>query len=109
VERLPLKEYARREGISLYQALKMVNQGVLKAETIEENGTKIRYVFVEAGDVEDRETDDSIPCEEPIQKAPSPIASFDSSILEKIASEVAALRQEVARLQDLVSKCCAKT
>ena len=97
MEKITVKEYARLNGTSIYNVIKMIQRRELQGVTLEENGVKVNYVVLdEEGGLEE-------PNVEP-KKLPAP--SSDSRETGSLAEEVAALREEVARLVSVVEQCC---
>lgn len=47
MKKVTLREYARLQKISYFQAMKMVNTKKVKSETVEENGKDVYYVLID--------------------------------------------------------------
>ena len=97
MEKITVREYARLNGTSIYNVIKMIQRGELQGVTLEENGVKVNYVVL------DEEGGSEEPNVEP-EKLPSPPS--DARETGSLAEEVAALREEVARLASVVERCC---
>ena len=88
MKKVPLKEYARRHRLSIYQVIKKINNGELRSETVTENGNVSQYILL------DDEAKENIEAEKPKPR-------------EDWASELQRLRDEVEKLRRIVENCCA--
>jgi len=98
-EKIPARTYAQRHKLSLFQVIKKINTGELEGEVTEENGRKVQYVLVE-------EKPSSPPGEEFRKEAP--VAQTSEASQDALLLELKQLRIEVARLRQMVEKCCAE-
>jgi len=93
MERVSVKEFARRHRLSIYQVIKKINNGELQSETITENGSTSQYVILENGSERDTKAGKS--------KNPSRPENEEDCI-----AELRRLRDEVAELRRIVEICC---
>ena len=100
MKKIPVRTYARHHKLSLFQVIKKINTGELRGEVTEENGRKVQYVLVEE---ELPPRSEEKPREDP--PAPRPAEAGEEALL----LELKQLRIEVARLRQLVEKCCGKS
>ena len=95
MEKYTVKEYARRHKMSIFQVIRKINRGELKAESVEENGIKTQYVLLDTP---------LSPPESDGEKEGPAVRSKENSLEE----EVTLLRREVERLAEIVESCCRK-
>jgi len=96
VQKITVKEYARLNGVSVYEVIKRIRRGELQGVSLEEEGMKVNYVVLDESD--------------------GPVAAAESSAQiappagerSDLAAEVARLREEVAALRALMENCCTK-
>ena len=48
MEKMTLKQYAVKHKLSLFNVVKMVKNGKLQSETVEENGKEVTYILPDA-------------------------------------------------------------
>ncbi len=92
MKRMTLKQYAVKHKLSLFNVLKMVKNGQLQSETVEENGKEVTYVLPN----EAKDTQKSVDT-----KQPEPALSDDEmkKLLLSLQDEVSRLRHEVDTLK----------
>ncbi|WP_457608239.1 hypothetical protein [Nitratifractor sp.] len=100
MQRMNVREYARRHKLSLFQVIKKINAGELASETVEENGQKVQYILLEEQDAAAREP------------GPRPDAQAEQTREAKIrdellAREIALFRREIELLRAELRRCCA--
>ena len=100
MKKIPARTYARRHKLSLFQVIKKINSGELQGEVTEENGQKVQYVLVEE-ELPPRSE------EKPREDPPAPRSSQAGQ--EALLLELKQLRIEVARLRQMVERCCEKS
>ena len=93
MEKITAREYARRHRKSLFEVIKMIQQGTLQGEQLEENGRNVQYVFV------DKHEDAPSHRTAPDKEIPSPEA-------HSVQEELALLRKEIERLRAQLIECC---
>jgi len=94
MERVSVREYARRRKLSIFQVIRKINRGELKSESVEENGVKVQYVLID-----DSSDDNDSPAKEEL----SPESGAAQSSL---SDEIALLRRRVEELEKIIDKCC---
>jgi hypothetical protein len=94
MEKIPVREYARRHRMSLFEVIKKINNEELKAETVEENGRKIQYVLLEAPPSKAEKKR-----HEPAQ--PHPLHLVET---ERLVAEIHDLRQRIERLEKIIAE-----
>ena len=94
MERVSVREYARRRKLSIFQVIRKINRGELKSESVEENGIKVQYVLID-----DSSDDNDLPAKEEF----SPESHAEQSSL---SDEIALLRRRVEELEKIIEKCC---
>ena len=100
MERISVKEYARKHKLSLFQVIKKINTGELRSESVEENGLKAQYVLVDKEDREaSRKSNTAVDESENGEKRMSPSE-------EKLRLEIQSLRAELRALYKIVEECC---
>ncbi len=100
MKKIPVRTYARHHKLSLFQVIKKINAGELQGEVTEENGRKVQYVLVEE-ELPPRSE------EKPREETPAPHSSQVGQ--EAMLLELKQLRIEMARLRQLVERCCEKS
>jgi len=96
LERLTVKEYARRNRMSVYEVIRKLRRGELSGETVEEKDGRVHYVHVKENDNADEE------------KMSCPDRETVPEDMAQIVAELASLRREIARLKEVVARCCEK-
>ena len=93
MEKLSVKEYARRHKMSIFQVIKKINRGELKTENVQENGVDVQYILLHG-------TTDGEEQPETNMNRPSvaPQKRFDEKLLS--------LQREVEELRRIVARCC---
>ncbi len=99
MERISVKEYARKHKLSLFQVIKKINSGELRSESVEENGSRVQYILLD----QDREA----PAEsETAAKESENAARRVNPNEERLLLEVQSLRAELRALRKIVEECC---
>jgi len=88
MEKIGLKEYARKHKLSIYNVIKMTREGTLKSEKVEENGKEVVYILV------DDETEEQLASEIIPQNPP-----------KSLKEENILLKAEIKRLKEELAKC----
>lgn len=94
--RLTVKEYARKNRLSIFQVVKKINTGELPCETVTEKGQEIRYIPIDP-------SKDKQETPEGDRKESSPGSSQSENAY---AEELRRLRDELQKLRQLVERCC---
>ena len=94
MERVSVREYARRRKLSIFQVIRKINRGELKSESVEENGVKVQYVLID-----NSSADNDSPTKE--EFSPEPDTERSS-----LSEEIALLRRKVEQLEKIIEKCC---
>jgi len=94
MERVSVREYARRRKLSIFQVIRKINRGELKSESVEENGIKVQYVLID---------DSPARNDSPAKEEFSPKSGAEHSSLSE---EIALLRRRVEELEKIIEKCC---
>ncbi len=97
MQKITVKEYARLNGVSVYEVIKRIRRGELQGVTEEENGIRVNYVVLDKTDTSMKTAKSAVPA------TPSTQERSD------LAVEVARLREEVAELRALMERCCMRT
>ena len=92
MKKMTLKQYAVKYKLSLFNVVKMVKNGQLQSETVEENGKEVTYVLPNKTKSTQKKTD---------SKQPEPVLSDDEmkKLLLSLQDEVSRLRHEVDTLK----------
>jgi len=88
MEKVTVKEYARKHKLSIYNVIKMTREGTLKSEKVEENGKEVVYILV------DDETEEQLASEIIPQNPP-----------KSLKEENLLLKAEIKRLKEELAKC----
>jgi hypothetical protein len=102
MRKIPVKEYARLNGMSIYQVIRKIARGELEGVTLEENGTKVNYVVLDearTGFLAEAQDAPDVPEREPGEEDATPA---------DLPGELKLLREEVARLREEIRRCCMK-
>ena len=99
MRKIPVKEYARLNGTSIYQVIRKIARGELEGVTLEENGRKVNYVVLD-------EAQTRLRTEEHDVAEPEPGA--EDATFPNMLGELKLLREEVARLREEIRRCCMK-
>ena len=94
MEKMTLKAYAVKHKMSMFNVVKLVKNGKVKSETVEEDGKNVVYIFEEAGLELTAENDEAVNSEEK-----------PAGLLKRVAAlenEVALLRKEIEDLKKLL-------
>ncbi len=89
MQRLSLREYAKKHKLSFFNVLKMVKGGDVKSETVVENDKEIIYILID----------------EKIEK------EIEEKILENVTGKLtlqeenSLLKKEIKRLQEALEAC----
>ncbi|MMZ66886.1 hypothetical protein D1872_294200 [compost metagenome] len=88
MERLTVKAYAKKQKLSIYNVIKMARTGVLKSETVEEEGKEVLYILTE----------------------PEKEAALQEEILPRnppknMREENRMLKEEIKRLKEELARC----
>ncbi len=92
MKRMTLKQYAVKHKLSLFNVVKMVKNGQLQSETVEENGKEVTYVLPNEAKGTQTSAD---------SKQTEPALSDDEmkKLLLSLQDEVSRLRHEVDTLK----------
>ncbi len=92
MKRMTLKQYAVKHKLSLFNVVKMVKNGQLQSETVEENGKEVTYVLPHEAKGRQKSVD---------TKQTEPALSNDEmkKLLLSLQDEVSRLRHEVDTLK----------
>ncbi|MDD2450698.1 DUF5320 domain-containing protein [Sulfurovum sp.] len=90
MEKLTIKAYAKKEKISIFNAMKRVREGSVSSETVLEEGREVIYVLDDAEQAEKRESSVAAP--------DLPQRTFEEEIA-MLKKEVAQLRKELEALK----------
>jgi len=94
MEKMTLKAYAIKHKMSMFSVVKLVKNGKVKSETIEENGKKVIYIFEESNlDMPEEK-------EESIKKEENPAGLLTR--VSALEDEVSKLRKEIEDLKKLL-------
>ena len=93
MERVTLREYAKRRKLSYFNVMKMVRGGELKSEIVKENGKEVSYILM----------DDEI--EKEITEKLEGANSKELSLEE----ENALLKEEIVKLKEALERCNRRT
>jgi len=88
MEKVTVKEYARKHKLSIYNVIKMIREGTLKSEKVEENGKEVVYILT------DDETEEQLASEIIPQNPP-----------KSLKEENLLLKAEIKRLKEELAKC----
>ncbi len=91
-EKVAIKTYAVRHGISIFNVVKMVRSGVLESETVMENGKETTYILLDKE--KEQEVADRI-VTKPKSNSNEPLRQE----VERLKREVRALRAEIEMLK----------
>ena len=97
-EKVAIKTYAVRHGISIFNVVKMVRSGVLESESVMENGKEVTYILL------DKEKEKEVA--KKITERPE--TNSDTAMrqeIERLKREVRALRAEI---ESVKKDCLAK-
>jgi len=83
MERMPIKTYATRNKLSMFNVVKMIKSGALKSEVVEEDGKEVTYILIDEN-------------EEPLKRQTE---SKGKAKAPDLAEKVARLEQDVAILK----------
>ena len=93
MEKVTLREYAKRRKLSYFKVMKMVRGGELKSETVNEEGREVAYILM----------DDEI--EKNITKNMQEKNGQEISLEE----ENSLLKEEILKLKEALEKCNKRT
>ncbi|MCK5855778.1 MAG: hypothetical protein KAG56_11200 [Sulfurovaceae bacterium] len=93
MEKVTLREYAKRRKLSYFKVMKMVRGGELKSETVNEEGKEVAYILM----------DDEI--EKEITKNMQEQGGKELSLQE----ENALLKEEILKLKEALERCNRRT
>ena len=85
MKQMTLKQYAVKHKLSLFNVVKMVKNGQLQSETVEENGKEVTYVLPDASESSEKRKS---------RKESEPVLSN-----EELKKLVLSLQDEVTRLR----------
>lgn len=91
MEKISLREYAKRKKLSYFAVMKMVRNGDVKSETVVENGKEVPYVLYD-------EVEEST---KKVVEKETPEMSLEE--------ENALLKQEIIKLQEALARCNKRT
>ncbi len=94
MEKMTLKAYAVKHKMSMFNVVKLVKNGKVKSETVEEDGKNVVYIFEEAG------LELTAANEEEVNSSEKP-----TGLLRRVTAledEVALLRKEIEELKKLL-------
>ncbi len=94
MEKMTLKAYAVKHKMSMFNVVKLVKNGKVKSETVEEEGKNVVYIFEEAG------LELTAANEEEVNSSEKP-----TGLLRRVTAledEVALLRKEIEELKKLL-------
>jgi uncharacterized protein YceH (UPF0502 family) len=86
MERMPIKTYAVKHKLSIFNVVKMVKAGQLQSEVVEENGKEVTYILAEEPSRQSLQTEHS---EE------SPTKADLEQRVAKLEQDVAILKREL--------------
>ena len=89
MQKMTLKQYATKQKMSLFNVVKMVKSGVLKSETVEENGKEVTYVLVDPSETAGMESN----------KNTAKTAETTEERVARLEDDVAMLRRELDALK----------
>jgi len=93
MEKVNLREYAKRKKLSYFTVMKLVRNGEVKSATVHENGKDVPYIII----------DDEVK-----KEVDSKIAKKDCQKMT-IEEENALLKQEVIKLKEALERCNRRT
>ncbi|ADV46715.1 hypothetical protein [Nitratifractor salsuginis] len=94
MEKIPVREYARRHRMSLFEVIKKINNEELKGETVEENGRKVQYVLLET-------PSDEVKKEPKVAPQAHPLHPLETN---RLMEEIRDLRKRVERLERIIAE-----
>jgi len=93
MEKVSLREYAKRKKLSYFNVMKMVRNGDLKSETVYENGKDVDYIIMD---------------DEAKKEINEKIAEKDTQQMT-LREENALLKQEILKLKEALERCNKRT
>lgn len=93
MEKLSIKAYAKRHKLSIFNVMKMIREGSVKSETVEEDGKEIYYIL------EDNAQKKSI--ESKTSQHDRPPKNLEKEV-ELLKEEIKLLRREVEMLKSKI-------
>jgi len=93
MEKVSLREYAKRKKLSYFNVMKMVRNGDVKSETVYENGKDVDYIIMD---------------DEAKKEINEKIAEKDTQQMT-LREENALLKQEILKLKEALERCNKRT
>ena len=93
MEKVTLREYAKRRKLSYFKVMKMVRGGELKSETVKEEGKEIDYIVMD----------------DEIEKEISKNIREKSGQKVTLQEENALLKEEIIKLKEALERCNRRT
>ncbi len=91
MEKITLREYAKRNKLSYFAVMKLVRNGKVKSETVSENGKDVEYILID-----DKEEVNKKISEKDIPKM-------------TLEEENALLKEEIIKLKEALERCNRRT
>ncbi len=91
MEKITLREYAKRNKLSYFAVMKLVRNGKVKSETVSENGKDVEYILID-----DKEEVNKKIFEKDIPKM-------------TLEEENALLKEEIIKLKEALERCNRRT
>ena len=91
MEKITLREYAKRNKLSYFAVMKLVRNGKVKSETVSENGKDVEYILI----------DDKEEVNKKIAEKDTPKMTLEE--------ENALLKEEIIKLKEALERCNRRT
>lgn len=93
MEKVSLREYAKREKLSYFTVMKLVRNGELESETVYENGKDVPYIVIE----------------DKVEKKPNEKMEKNKTPKMSLEEENLFLKKEIIELREALERCNKRT
>jgi len=93
MEKVTLREYAKRKKLSYFAVMKLVRNGEVQSEIVKENGKDVPYILLE----------------EKVEKEPTKSIEEIKSPKISLEEENMLLKKEIIKLKEALEKCNKRT
>ncbi|WP_456432964.1 hypothetical protein [Nitratifractor sp.] len=98
MKKIPLRQYAVQNRMSLFEVVRKIQRGELASESVEEDGKTVQYVLVP----DETERSDSAGSDSDDAEISAPVPGSSDALLR----EIRMLRREIERLHATIVRCC---